>query len=70
MDQAGAEQQVKRKWAETDAQTFHLNIRKNSTVQWLHVALIAQRSCGVSLSGDIPEPSGCNPCHVFWDDLS
>lgn len=61
MDQAvptGAEQPDKRRWAEADAQKFHLNIRKNFfTVQ----KEIAQGGCGVSLTVDIPELSGHNP---------
>lgn len=41
---------------------FHLNMRKNFfTVRVIIHWNIAQRGCGVFLTGDIPETSGCNP---------
>lgn len=36
--------------------------------RWLDMAQVDQRSCGVSLTGHIQEPSGCNPvpCALGW----
>lgn len=31
---------------------------------------IVQTGCGLSLTGDIQETSGCNPFHVIWDDFA
>lgn len=73
MDQAslgGANHQEMRQWAETDAQ----EAPPEHEEELIYCAgdraleLIAQRSCGVSLTGGIQERLDAILCPVLWDD--
>ena len=59
----GAKQQDRRQWAETAAQEIPPEHEEELLYCVTDPTLeqVAQRGCGVSLTGDIQELSGCNP---------